>query len=441
MLSRNGKVVETNSVNAALLGCNTNVGILGSDTQAKAGLCYLLKYITNPPAEILESLSLLYNARRKVKEYPSKAEDSGAEQRTAMHFLSSYLNQTSGLHEISSQMAAVAILGMPAELCSHGFFLVFVNAAMAYALQASIEDGKEQLVDTELEFSDLFNTSLETNDEGYCSLVDPEEMEDPLEECSGTEYAMDEDVEPDVTGRDDDENPLRDSEAFGTSVVYTTGKGKVAVPQHIHYSFRSAELACLSLYEYASLIIVSEKRKGKAGVAETESISTEEDAFMPEADLGGRQANTTFPFAVGHPLRETHVQRIRSKSLIPVPVAYPPQPPHGKQTILTDEWKQQARKFARYVLTLFRPWTSKNGQLPGDLSWYAYFKFVGDLALVVDGNGQTHLERIQNAWVTNIPHGLRVSSKAQTSAQNLHQPHWVFQMDQQHYQELDRTTK
>ena len=410
MLNRNGMVIETNAVNAALLGCNTNVGILGSDSQAKAGLCYLLKYITKPPAEILESLSLMYNARRTIRDYPSRAEDSGTDHRTGMHFLNRYLNQTSGLHEISSQMAAVAILGMPAELCSHGFFLVFVNAAIAYAQRKEAENPDHESFDEGLEFADL----TESNDFTANRIAeDCEEMEEDFLR----QDEIDEDVEPAISGRDDNEHALHGTEAFGTSIVYTTAKGKEAVPQHIHYAFRGPQLFCLSLYEYASLIIVSEKKKSRG--SSNNSIAAEpenENTSVP--DIGGRQANTTFPFAIGHPLRDTHVQKIRSKSLVPVPVAYPPQPPPGKQPVLTDAWKQQARKFSRYVLTLFRPWAASNGQLPGDLSWHSYTEFMRDLVHGVSNGGQTHLGRIRHAWVTNVAHGLRISSKVRTATQH-----------------------
>ena len=213
------------------------------------------------------------------------------------------------------------------------------------------------------------------------------------------------------------QHALHGTEAFGTSIVYTTAKGKEAVPQHIHYAFRGPQLFCLSLYEYASLIIVSEKKKSRG--SSNNSIAAEpenENTSVP--DIGGRQANTTFPFAIGHPLRDTHVQKIRSKSLVPVPVAYPPQPPPGKQPVLTDAWKQQARKFSRYVLTLFRPWAASNGQLPGDLSWHSYTEFMRDLVHGVSNGGQTHLGRIRHAWVTNVAHGLRISSKVRTATQH-----------------------
>jgi hypothetical protein len=212
------------------------------------------------------------------------------------------------------------------------------------------------------------------------------------------------------TGRNDEENPLRDSEAFGTGLWLFTPllRGKLLFP-HICYAFRGSELTCLSLYKYASLNIVSEKRKAsESSAAENELdpvIPTEDTHSAPTADLAGHQANTTFAFSVGHLLRGmTHVQKFRSKSFVGVPVAYPPQPPPGKQAILTYAWKQQARKFARCVFSLFRPWTSNGGQSPGNLRWYAYSKLMRDLALGVEGTGQPHLGRVRHAWITNIAH-------------------------------------
>ena len=74
--TRNGMVVEYNPVMTALLGCNTNVSILGSDSQAKAILCYLLKYITKPPTELSHYLKVILNARQYIEQHLSTAEDS-----------------------------------------------------------------------------------------------------------------------------------------------------------------------------------------------------------------------------------------------------------------------------------------------------------------------------------------------------------------------------
>lgn len=133
--TRNGMVVEFNPVMTALLGCNSNVSILGSDAQAKAIMCYLLKYITKPPCELSHTLALIHNARRTVENFPSTAEDTGTERRTAMHFLTRVVNQLTSAVEVSAPVASLALLGMPSEICSHGFHLLFVHAALAYVLK------------------------------------------------------------------------------------------------------------------------------------------------------------------------------------------------------------------------------------------------------------------------------------------------------------------
>jgi hypothetical protein len=84
LVNRNGLIVEYNERISAMLGCNTNVSILGSEEQAKSTLCYLLKYVTKPPTEITHSISLIHHARRTIERYPSVAEYSGTHKRTAI---------------------------------------------------------------------------------------------------------------------------------------------------------------------------------------------------------------------------------------------------------------------------------------------------------------------------------------------------------------------
>lgn len=108
---RNGLIVEYNEIITALLGCNTNVSILGSDEQAKCTLLYLLKYVTKPSIEITHSLSLISHARRTIEKHPSVAQDTGTEQRTAMHFLNRVANKISSTVEVSAPFASLAILG------------------------------------------------------------------------------------------------------------------------------------------------------------------------------------------------------------------------------------------------------------------------------------------------------------------------------------------
>ena len=133
--TRNGLVVECNQVITASLGCNTNVSILGSDAQAKAIMAYLLKYMTKTPSELSHAITVIHNVRQTIANFPSVAEDTGTERRTAMHFFTRMVNKLSNAVEVSTATACLLLLGMPAEICSHGFQMLFANAALAFILK------------------------------------------------------------------------------------------------------------------------------------------------------------------------------------------------------------------------------------------------------------------------------------------------------------------
>lgn len=93
----------------------------------------LINYITKPPVELNESLALLHRAREDIKQHPSIATDTGSTKRTAMHYLTRVVNKLGGTIEVSSHMAAAAILGMPAKTCPHSFQGIYIDAALTYA--------------------------------------------------------------------------------------------------------------------------------------------------------------------------------------------------------------------------------------------------------------------------------------------------------------------
>ena len=142
VVERNGSVIEYNDVVSALLACNTDVSLLGSDSQAKLALCYILIYLTKSPAPLAKTISLVLNAREQIEIHPSQAKDSGSQQRTAMYFLNKVLNDIVGLVEISAQMAIACLLGMPAETCTHEMQLLFVDAALRYTEEHAADTSK-----------------------------------------------------------------------------------------------------------------------------------------------------------------------------------------------------------------------------------------------------------------------------------------------------------
>lgn len=118
-------------------------------------------------------------------------------------------------------------------------------------------------------------------------------------------------------------------------------------------------------------VIPKPKKKKKA---EEEDIDDEEEPFeegddhdgddflvelvLPQKRAAGRPANGCYDFADGHPLFETHTQRLRSKPKVPVP-RRSPRPPPPKPRRLTVAWKKQAKEFAQHVLVVFRPWRAQ----------------------------------------------------------------------------------
>jgi hypothetical protein len=322
--SRNGMVVEYNPLTSALLGCNTNVSLLGSDAQAKAALSYLIKYVTKPPAELAHSLSLLYHCRKDVQQNPSVADDSGTDQRTAMHYLNRIVNKLNGAVEISAPMAAAAILGMPAETCTDIFWVAYVSAALRYVKQHP-ESQPESSIAEEEQFADIAEETVEDDMDDKGNNTEDDEIS-VFSEFSDTDSSL-----KDMSDRDDEtDNELLTSEVYGEKTsntedcemeedllepmalasqnnpgededadtskadIYVTQDRIKAVPQHIHYAYRGEHLAIFSLYEYVALIDVIPMKKGVKTVAS--------DCEPHKKSGAGRRANGLFRFADNHPL-------------------------------------------------------------------------------------------------------------------------------------------
>lgn len=242
-------VVEFNDLITALLGCNTNIGVLGSDSQAKAALCYVLKYITKPTTELTHVLSLWNNARKTIETYPSKAVDTGTSLRTAQHFLTRIANQMTSSTEISSMMAAAALLGTPAETASCSFQYVFVHAAMKYA-EGYNNSSSDAITDDEEDSHCEIDEEAIVMNENYFDLFSSEdfdgESEPQVHDTLFTHALYDSGNVPKVS-----------------STVYTGATGKIAVPQHIHYAHRGMHFAAYNLYEYTSIVSIIPKPKNQ----------------------------------------------------------------------------------------------------------------------------------------------------------------------------------
>ena len=118
---RNGWVVEYNPLLTSLLGCNTNLGFLGSKEQSKQALFYIGPYINKNGVKVIDALPLLAHAQHHALQHPSVADDSETTKRQVQYIVTRVLNKLNSLMEISDTQAALALLGMGPTVCSDIF--------------------------------------------------------------------------------------------------------------------------------------------------------------------------------------------------------------------------------------------------------------------------------------------------------------------------------
>lgn len=70
--------------------------------------------------------------------------------------------------------------------------------------------------------------------------------------------------------------------SYPSATIYTSIGGKIAVPQHVHYSYRGHQLRDYSLYEWTGLIDVVLKPKTKLAeeAAGNDNIVNEDVSFL-----------------------------------------------------------------------------------------------------------------------------------------------------------------
>ena len=399
---RNGMVVEGHLVLWSAVGSNCNVSFLGGATQAHNGVFYVFKYITKNEYKHTASLALFHETLLRVREYPSRAANAGTVQRNAQYFVTVHANKIQGKEEISVAMAAAAILGYAGEIFSHHSQLVYTQSAMEVADSLAPAQDEPVLIvgsDTSSE-SDVQIVNLSQGNSSDSIVVVFSSDSDAAESEASPAPAPDQpaaEADPEQASRPRSSASLRASHALclaafqvmadasrhetpaadqlfglhvdvadaehdlldalqptglaaragaGTAPIYRGAEGQpVPCRQIDHYRFRGRQLEPLSLYNYASLIEVLKKDR----------VNADED----DEDYGANAQNTTFAFADGHPLAETHIQRLRANPRMPGLVGRCPKPPGPRQPQgqVTDLWRQQATKHAKYLLLCFQPWT------------------------------------------------------------------------------------
>ena len=75
LVDRNGYVVDYNHLLTAVLGCTTNILLLGGTEQSKGASFYLGPYVQKNKTDLTESLDIVLEATEYARKYPSVAED------------------------------------------------------------------------------------------------------------------------------------------------------------------------------------------------------------------------------------------------------------------------------------------------------------------------------------------------------------------------------
>jgi hypothetical protein len=322
--TENENVVPFNDIISASIGCNTCLEPLGSREQAKAAVFYQLKYITKQLTEITNTLSVLYQSKKLVNKYPSKADDSGTPERNAAYLLNKVINTLSTQTEVSAMMAAASLMGMPSHMCSHTFWFCFIWPAIRF-LKNSLTHESNTLED-------------HSNNEDL-----------------GLENFDNEDIF--------DLNVMSLSKGEGSCQLFKIDDKFIAIHQHIHYMYRGEAFANYNFLEYCAIVKI--KSKEIKSSSKRKCFHDEEyDNNQAEADRQeksnhrhiGRTTNASFDFQEGHPLVKTHTQCINSKIHVPILAGYPPPTLPAKEHKHNHNWNVRANKFAEYYIALMVPW-------------------------------------------------------------------------------------
>ena len=123
-------MVDFSPILTGVLGCHTNLLILGLLEQAKVGAHYVGPYVDKNKTPLAESLDVVYEAIEQAKKYPSIAEDKSTNARFLQYVLTKILNKLGSLMEISDTQAAAVLLGLSVSICSESFLVCDIETCI-----------------------------------------------------------------------------------------------------------------------------------------------------------------------------------------------------------------------------------------------------------------------------------------------------------------------
>ena len=319
-----GSMVDGNISLSASLGWNTSVNFISAPGSAQSAMHYISRYMSKSPTQAKSILPLVYSAVSKRKFYPSKADDSGSQQRNATYLTQIVLNLLNGGDECADQMAASAVYNLSSSISSHNFVNLYAVDFINY-----VKSGGKSIQED-------------------VNILDEEDFDSEEDSAPNNEE--------DLPGRDNGygqgARPIKQklSQDDGGTVIVNIARD---IDDYIH---KGVELDGLSPRVYKSLI-------RRVSIKQMENLSK-------AAIHAGAQKSKTFKFDPEHPLSHSHIQRLNKKPLIvklvgrgmpkdPGPWSGPRA---GKEF---NKWYRKMRKLTDYIQSIYLPFNkSVTGMRP-----------------------------------------------------------------------------
>jgi hypothetical protein len=362
-------VSEYNPVLQRLLGCNTNVQLLGCECSAQMTMLYLVKYLTKPVTPIVATHAAVRHAQDRAG-YKSANEDHddvpyAKRVRAALTVTVNRLaNNALGKEEISPQFASLMLLNVAAEVQT----LPTANLQVS-ALVRNYRDIIDQAppdTETDEEQSDDTDAASSSEEEGLAP-------EDPDE--------LDQMADPDNTRGDF--APLmgkRDSHTLLINDIAT------------NFLHRGKKLAVLNYYFYKA-VVKAEILKPDARGDEYDEDKNEHDDDDDDEECSpkatqhtqGRFESRRIRFARSHPEYECLVQVLLAVPVVPSPL-FVPRWSHMRDT-KEEKWDRRAKsastEHAAYFFCLFAPISATTNYALSVEQWRYFLKNL-KLAAVSD---------------------------------------------------------
>ena len=471
---QNGLVSCYNALLMVVTTCNQCSVPLGAAATAKAALFYLCKYVVKDGHKVAITATLFKMAQKYVTQYPSTAADAASEQRQLQYLMSRVCNRLIGAKEYSAQQAACIALGQKAQMTNFIFWRVFVSTAVDYirAQTAAVGEGGARRPRRRnvapRSFAALTDSSAAAGaaDESSTTSVALSAAASEATDVAvagkgdGDSSASEIDLAAAVARHAGDEASARaehvhvtgEHEADGDAAVagaptYTDHNGDThAIPQHEMFVLRGVELDFMNLYLYCAIVVVVKRADAAAAAAagadgpgddgECNGDAADDETAAADGGGGGTeprpaasaaprgdastsrrgQLNGRFRFDPRHKLYWSHIQMLRGKLAVPLPVRSPPHmspPPEGRTPVTAGRaWQARHADAAAFYLTLFKPYNFDSVRSPGGfpLTWTELARFCRELTLGpaqnLDAPAPTLMGRFILNVMTSMCHGL-----------------------------------